>query len=112
VQKILLDDQGLLYVCATADRFFAVSLVLASMVRAMQESPSQRLLKHIIRCYQRLADNPRARDALRQQLPEELRDTTFATTMKADATAMRWLQQLQRVVYPDSSVTAAPAGFP
>lgn len=59
VQKILLDDVGLAYICATAERFFAVSAVLANMVQMLAEQPSVRLLKHIIRCYLRLSDNPR-----------------------------------------------------
>eukprot|EP00955_Chlamydomonas_euryale_P096551 365019-Chlamydomonas_euryale.AAC.15 len=62
VQKILLDDVGLNYICATAERFFAVGAVLGSMVMSQAQSseqPSQRLLKHIIRCYLRLSDNPR-----------------------------------------------------
>eukprot|EP00850_Spirogloea_muscicola_P020566 SM000220S07045 [mRNA] locus=s220:74830:79189:+ [translate_table: standard] len=59
VQKILLDDVGLAYICATAERFFAVGAVLASMVAMLAEQPSVRLLKHIIRCYLRLSDNPR-----------------------------------------------------
>ena len=53
---------GLNYICATAERFFAVGAVLGNMVVAQaqsQEQPSQRLLKHIIRCYLRLSDNPR-----------------------------------------------------
>jgi CCR4-NOT transcription complex subunit 9 len=62
VQKILLDDVGLNYICATADRFFAVSTVLSNMVAMLVEAPSQRLLKHIIRCYLRLADNPKAKE--------------------------------------------------
>ena len=33
VQKILLDDVGLNYICATAERFFAVGAVLGNMVR-------------------------------------------------------------------------------
>jgi CCR4-NOT transcription complex subunit 9 len=57
VQKILLDDMGLSYVCATAPRFYAVSSVLSTMVQQLVGQPSQRLLKHIIRCYLRLADN-------------------------------------------------------
>lgn len=32
VQKILLDDVGLNYICATAERFFAVGAVLGNMV--------------------------------------------------------------------------------
>jgi len=59
VQKILLDDVGLRYICATAERFFAVGSVLGSMVVTLAEQPSTRLLKHIIRCYLRLSDNPR-----------------------------------------------------
>jgi len=59
VQKILQDEMGLQYICATADRFYAVSTVLSNMVAQLAESPSNRLLKHIIRCYLRLSDNPR-----------------------------------------------------
>lgn len=33
------------------------------MVAALVEQPSQRLLKHIIRCYLRLADHPRGTPA-------------------------------------------------
>merc|ERR1711884_961551 len=68
VQKLLLDDMGLTYICQTAERFYAVSSVLAKMVTTLQQTPSIRLLKHVIRCYLRLSDNPRARGALRQCL--------------------------------------------
>ena len=74
VQKVLLDDVGLTYVCATAERFYAVATVLANMVQALAEQPSIRLLKHIVRCYLRLSDNLRAREALRQCLPDALRE--------------------------------------
>ncbi|KAG5570275.1 hypothetical protein H5410_060041 [Solanum commersonii] len=94
VQKILLDDVGLDYICTTAERFFAVGRVLGNMVGALAEQPSSRLLKHIIRCYLRLSDNPRACDALRSGLPDMLRDTTFSTCLREDLTTRRWLQQL------------------
>jgi len=94
VQKILLDDIGLQYICATYERFYAVSTVLGSMVATLVEQPSQRLLKHIIRCYLRLCDNPRAREALKPCLPEPLRDGTFAQVLKDDAPSKRWLSQL------------------
>ncbi|KAH7859608.1 hypothetical protein Vadar_003209 [Vaccinium darrowii] len=94
VQKILLDDVGLDYICTTAERFFAVGRVLGNMVTALSEQPSSRLLKHIIRCYLRLSDNPRACDALRSCLPDMLRDATFSTCLREDPTTRRWLQQL------------------
>mmetsp|Transcript_18724 Transcript_18724/g.32428 ORF Transcript_18724/g.32428 Transcript_18724/m.32428 type:complete len:271 (-) Transcript_18724:66-878(-) len=95
VQKILLDDLGLTYICATYERFFAVSTVLSNMVMQLVEQPSQRLLKHIIRCYLRLSDNPRSREALKQCLPEPFRDNTFSTYLKeGDVATKRWLSQL------------------
>eukprot|EP00879_Flechtneria_rotunda_P008357 GHRR01008754.1.p1 GENE.GHRR01008754.1~~GHRR01008754.1.p1 ORF type:complete len:290 (+),score=67.87 GHRR01008754.1:456-1325(+) len=94
VQKILLDDVGLNYICATAERFFAVGAVLGNMVVMLAEQPSPRLLKHIIRCYLRLSDNPRAREALRQCLPDLLRNPQFTGCLKSDDTTRRWLAQL------------------
>lgn len=102
VQKLLLDDMGLTYICATAERFYAVSSVLAKMVTTLQQTPSIRLLKHVIRCYLRLSDNPRAREALRQCLPECLQaDPTLqclpepiANCLREDSATKRWLSQL------------------
>jgi hypothetical protein len=42
VQKILLDEMGLNYICATAERFYAVSNVLSNMVAALVDNPSVR----------------------------------------------------------------------
>ncbi|RXI03456.1 hypothetical protein DVH24_004108 [Malus domestica] len=94
VQKILLDDVGLDYICTTAERFFAVGRVLGTMVASLADQHSSRLLKHIIRCYLRLSDNPRACDALRSCLPDMLRDATFSVSLREDPTTRRWLQQL------------------
>jgi len=94
LQKILLDDMGLNYICATYERFFAVSTVLSNMVSSLQEQPSKRLFKHIVRCYLRLSDNARAREALRAHLPQQCVDGTFNVLLKDDHTTTRWLAQL------------------
>ncbi|XP_054799680.1 uncharacterized protein LOC129304070 isoform X2 [Prosopis cineraria] len=94
VQKILSDDVGLDYICTAAERFFAVGRVLANMVASLAEQPSSRLLKHIICCYLRLSDNPRACAALRNCLPDMLRDATFSSCLREDPTTRRLLQQL------------------
>jgi CCR4-NOT transcription complex subunit 9 len=71
VQKILMDDMGLQYICQTAERFYAVSQVLSNMVgiearKAIEAGaeqttrPSGRLIKHIVRCYLRVCDNARS----------------------------------------------------
>jgi len=100
VQKILLDEIGLQYVCATAERFYAVSTVLNNMIGILVVSPSVRLLKHIVRCYLRLSDNVRARDALKQCLPMSLRDETFGDALRDDVTVKKWLSQLLSAVGP------------
>ena len=69
IQKILLDDSGLEYLCHTAERFFAVSTVLNNMVENQVDKPSTRLLKHIIKCYYRLSENRKASMALVKNVP-------------------------------------------
>ncbi|PNW76293.1 hypothetical protein CHLRE_12g540350v5 [Chlamydomonas reinhardtii] len=76
--------------------------------------PSQRLLKHIIRCYLRLSDNPRARSALRSCLPEALVNPAAAAAtaglIGADNPSRKWLAQLlMNVGFSDS---AAALGAP
>jgi CCR4-NOT transcription complex subunit 9 len=53
VQKILLDDLGLNYICATYERFYAVGTVLSNMVTQLVEQQTVRLLKHVVRCFLR-----------------------------------------------------------
>ena len=98
VQKILLDENGLQYICATAERFFAVSSVLSNMVTKLLENPSIRLLKHIVRCYLRLSEHAKARDALRQCIPDALRDQTLASVFRTEESVQRWhLQMLKNL---------------
>ena len=99
VQKILLDQVGLNYICATAERFYAVSQVLSNMVESLVKEPSSRLLKHIVRCYSRLCDNPRARDALRTCLPEAIRDQTFSAAYNNDSTISQWINKLMHTLH-------------
>ncbi|KAL2043421.1 hypothetical protein N7G274_003727 [Stereocaulon virgatum] len=94
VQKILLDDTGLGYICHTYERFYAVGTVLSNMVTQLVEQQTVRLLKHVVRCFLRLSDNARAREALRQCLPEPLRDATFQSVLRDDAATKRCLAQL------------------
>lgn len=94
VQKILVDEMGLNYICATEDRCYAVGAVLKSMVSGQSELPSPRLLKHIIRCYHRLAENQRARECLKKCFPDELRDANFTSCLKGDENTQRWLSSL------------------
>ena len=57
-------------------RFSHVAMILGKMVIQLAKDPSQRLLKHVVRCYLRLSDNTRACEALCQCLPDQLKVTT------------------------------------
>lgn len=101
LQKILLDDQGLAYICTTYERFHTVASVLAKMIDHLSAANSQlpsnssgRLLKHVVRCYMRLSDNLEARRALATILPEPLRDGTFSIILQDDIATKRCLAQL------------------
>lgn len=110
VQKILLDETGLTYICHTYERFYAVVAVLANMVTQLVDTQAVRLLKHVVRCYLRLSDNLRcvsglisqplahprfrAREALRTCLPEPLKDSTFSALLKGDMVTKRCLATL------------------
>lgn len=52
----------------------------------------------------------RAREALRQCLPDQLKDTTFAPVLKDDTTTKRWLAQLVKNLQ-EAQVTD-PRGIP
>jgi len=92
VEKILSFDDGLGYICATPERFYAVSSVLSNMMRAKPES---RLAKHIIKCYLRLSEHPRAREALSQCLPKEIREPDMEELNKeSDVEGLRKLRVL------------------
>jgi CCR4-NOT transcription complex subunit 9 len=94
LQKILLDETGLSYICQTYERFSHVAMILGKMIITLAKENSPRLLKHVIRCYLRLSDNPRAREALRQCLPDQLKDSTFNNCLKDDKSTRNWLGQL------------------
>ena len=53
---------------------------------------------------------PSAREALRQCLPEQLKDATFNNCLKDDASTKRWLLQLQTNL--EAPPVQAPGGMP
>lgn len=62
----------------------------------INSNPSQRLIKHIIRSYARLADNTRVRSILRENLPMILKDKVFYQSL--DESSKRWIQNLMKLL--------------
>lgn len=82
------------------------------MVLQLAKEQSARLLKHVVRCYLRLSDNPRAREALRQCLPDQLKDQTFANCLKDDNSTKKWLAQLVKNLEGNALPGGAGGGGP
>ena len=76
---------------------------MSVMVSKLIENPSVRLLKHIVRCYLRLSEHQKAREALRQCLPDALRDQTFANVVRSEESVQRWLVLLLKNLNENSS---------
>jgi len=53
-----------------------------------------------VRCYLRLSDNTRAKEALKSCLPDQLKDSTFIDCLKDDASTKKWLAQLIKNLEP------------
>ena len=77
------------------------------MVVTLAKEPSVRLLKHVVRCYLRLSDNLRAREALRQCLPDQVKDNTSAGCLKDDNTIKKWLTQLLQNLTDTSGISVS-----
>lgn len=96
VQKILIDENGLNYICQTAERFFAVSTVLNTMIDELINSGKEdpRLVKHIMRCYLRLSENKKACEALKKCVPEALKNPP--SSLLNEEYVKKWHQSLMK----------------
>lgn len=77
---------------------------LKTNLNNLLKEPSVRLLKHVVRCYLRLSDNPRAKEALKSCLPDQLKDSTFLDCLKEDASTKKWLAQLIKNLEPFAQI--------
>ena len=93
VQRILLDDGGLKYICEKQERLSAINSVLSFMIK---NKPSARLVKHIIRSYNRLAENPEGRNLLRKSIPPEMKEIEFIKSL--DDSSKKWLANLNKLL--------------
>ncbi|XP_069961110.1 CCR4-NOT transcription complex subunit 9 isoform X2 [Cherax quadricarinatus] len=102
LQKILLDETGLNYICQTYERFSHVAMILGKMVIALAKEQSARLLKHVIRCYLRLSDNPRTEELSSEE--EEGRDDVPIALVKEMCAKWHEVQEFAEKYYPDKAV--------
>ena len=78
IQRIILDENGLDYVCNTDKIFHAFNCVLGNL---LYNNPSTRLLKHIISCYSRMSQNHRAKSILKENYPPIFNNLKFQQSL-------------------------------
>ncbi|KAF4394478.1 uncharacterized protein LOC115700245 isoform X1 [Cannabis sativa] len=84
-------EEGLEHCCSSAENFLSLSRTLAQNIQDLGREPCKRFLNHIINCYLKLAENPRACDILEWQLPAKLTNVTFLQNDPTLITSVRKL---------------------
>ncbi|XP_009781146.1 uncharacterized protein [Nicotiana sylvestris] len=94
VMKILMQEEGLSYCCALAERFYSIVQVLHRVVEKLSQKPCILLLRYVIQSYLCLSQVSRPSDAFRSQIPCQLFDNTFMDMLRDDPETSTMLQQL------------------
>lgn len=96
IQKIILDNFGLAYICQTEQRLNAVldhfEVVLKSPI---EPGKSSRMLKHAIRCYFRLTEDEKGLKVLRKRCPKEIVEGSITKSITDDATTIKFIQEIK-----------------
>ncbi|KAK8811357.1 hypothetical protein WA158_003091 [Blastocystis sp. Blastoise] len=82
LQKITQDSKGSQYINASPNRLQMVCNTLSSVIEKMDEKPDKRLLKHVVRCFLSIVQNPATRDVVAQYYPKRLSEETFTKEME------------------------------
>lgn len=62
----------------------------------IKNNPTNRLIKHIIRSYARLADNEIARNILKNNIPSEMKEKNFFNSL--DESSKKWMLNLLKAL--------------
>lgn len=96
IQKIILDNYGLSYICQTDQRLNAVldhfEVVLKTPV---DPGKTSRMLKHAIRCYLRLTEDEKGLKILRKRCPKEILESSLVERINDDATTIKFVQEIK-----------------
>lgn len=60
------------------------------MVELIKEQPSQRLLKHIVRCFMRISEHAKGKDFLKKYIPAAFKEGTLVT----EENTKRWVNSI------------------
>ena len=78
VQRIIVDINGLKYICEIKQRLYAIIYVLETI---LQNNISLRIVKNILKIYLRLIENKEAKKVVKSELPQKIRDINFIQSL-------------------------------
>ena len=78
IQRILEDINGLKYICDLRERLYVIICVLNAM---LQNKPSSRIIKHVLKMLLCLKENKEAKLLIRQYFPQKLKDLNFIRSL-------------------------------
>ena len=64
--------------------------MLNNVVEGIKEQPSQRLLKHIVRCFMRISDHSKGKEFLKKYIPAAFKEGAFVT----EENTKRWVNTI------------------
>ena len=100
IQRIIDDINGLKYMCDLRERLYVILTVLNS---AMQNKPSNRIIKDVLKIYLVLIENKEAKSLIRQHFPKKLRDRNYISTL--DESAQKKIESLLKSLKEDDEGT-------
>lgn len=100
IQRIIDDINGLKYMCDLRERLYVILTVLNS---AMQNKPSNRIIKDVLKIYLVLIENKEAKSLIRQHFPKKLRDRNYISTL--DESAQKKVESLLKSLKEDDEGT-------
>ena len=84
VQRIIVDINGLQYICDLSQRLYAIIYVLDTM---LQNKISDRIIRNILKIYLGLIENKEAKNLLKSELPQKIRDKNFIKSLEESSKA-------------------------
>ena len=100
IQRIIEDINGLKYMCNIRERLDAILSVLNLMI---QNKPSNRIIKDVLKIYLGLKENKEAKSLIRQNFPKKLKDLKFISTL--DESSQRKIESLLKSLEEDEEGT-------
>lgn len=100
IQKILLDNYGLSYICQSEQRLITVLDHLDGIISSNEAGKGARAMKHAIRCYLRLTEEENGLIMLRKRIPNEILNDSIVDRVGDDTFSVKFIYEIRSRILP------------